>query len=383
MSHILMHRKKPVAEIQIAKGTSTIIDTIDLTDPKHLPIGVTVKRDGKPDIEDLNDWFGGRSIPASRQNIKAALQSMGIASTDKLLVMCYGLSLSDQYWVNPKESPLKWEDINFFENDFSEDVGDALFGNAVQGKKIDFVSPNNTSDGILQKKWQIINNKRCLIKGGSDPFYQQPFNETMTTIVMNRLNIPCVDYSVIFEDKRPYSICENFITSETELVSAFNMHNTRLFLRPKEELYEHYLECCEELGIADARLCLDKMLVADYLTMNDDRHLNNFGAVRNAESLKWLGFAPNFDNGSSFCNKELTEDILLPGIHKSQPFRQIHDEQIKLVKDFSWLDLSALDGIEDDFLKILESSAQINEQRRDSICKAFKNRITDLERFIK
>ena len=37
-----------------------------------------------------------------------------------------GLSLSDQYWMKPAESNLEWKDINFFENSFSDDVGNIL-----------------------------------------------------------------------------------------------------------------------------------------------------------------------------------------------------------------------------------------------------------------
>ena len=31
------------------------------------------------------------------------------------------------------------------------------------------------------------------------------------------------------------------------------------------------------------------MLVLDYIISNEDRHCNNFGFIRNAESLEWLG----------------------------------------------------------------------------------------------
>lgn len=41
------------------------------------------------------------------------------------------------------------------------------------------------------------------------------------------------------------------------------------------------------------------MLVLDYIIANEDRHFNNFGALRNAETLEWLGMAPIYDSGSS------------------------------------------------------------------------------------
>ena len=40
---------------------------------------------------------------------------------------------------------------------------------------MDFSSPDNTTDGNLKKRWKTMDGKRCLVKGGSDPFRQQPF----------------------------------------------------------------------------------------------------------------------------------------------------------------------------------------------------------------
>ncbi len=41
------------------------------------------------------------------------------------------------------------------------------------------------------------------------------------------------------------------------------------------------------------------MLTLDYIIANGDRHYNNFGFIRNAETLEWQGLAPIFDSGAS------------------------------------------------------------------------------------
>lgn len=33
--------------------------------------------------------------------------------------------------------------------------------------------------------------------------------------------------------------------------------------------------------------------------MNEDRHLNNFGIIRDVNSLEWISVAPIYDNGES------------------------------------------------------------------------------------
>jgi hypothetical protein len=373
MEYILTHRKTPVAEIEIDEETSSVSKIGGVFATEHLPIGISVKS-GCPNRSDLNEWLRGRSIPASRQNVRKALENMGISSPEKLITKCFGLSLSDQYWINPVNSPLDWDRINFFTNPFSEDTGNILFSDTVTAGKINLISPDNTSDGWLKKKWKIIDGKRCLIKGGSDPFQQQPVSEALAAIDMMRLGIPHVPYTVIWENNRPYSVCENFITSETELVSAFQIHNT-LRIKDAGRLYEHYLECCSVLGIPDARMGLDKMLTADYLIANYDRHLNNFGAVRNAETLEWIIPAPLFDNGSSFWCNQTIESILEGGDVKSQPFLETHGEQIKLVKDFSWLNPSDLTGLDEEANELLREMRHIDAKRRDAICYGLRRRV--------
>jgi hypothetical protein len=47
----------------------------------------------------LNEWWYGRSIPASRSGIREALEKLDVSHTEQLLAKCYGLSLLDQYWM--------------------------------------------------------------------------------------------------------------------------------------------------------------------------------------------------------------------------------------------------------------------------------------------
>lgn len=98
----------------------------------------------------LNAWWIDRCIPASRSGVRKALETLELPNTQVLLTRCFGLSLSDQYWVRPHGSDLRWERINFFENPFSEDIGDVLLGKATDAANFDFSSPDNTSDGYLK-----------------------------------------------------------------------------------------------------------------------------------------------------------------------------------------------------------------------------------------
>ena len=195
-----MHNITRVALIALDEDTGVIQKIEKLFEEYLLPCGVGV-RNAHPDRAALNEWWIDRSIPASRSGIERALEAMNVSSTKMLLARCFGLSLSDQYWICPKDSALSWHEINFFENDFSEDIGDILIGKAKNSKNLDFRSPDNTSDGALKKRWKIVNGKRCLLKSGSNPFRQQPFNEVIASLIAKRLNIPHVEYDIVWEGR--------------------------------------------------------------------------------------------------------------------------------------------------------------------------------------
>jgi hypothetical protein len=335
-----------------------------------LPLSVSFAK-GRADRAALNEWWQGRSIPASRSGLREALEALQISYTQKLLTKCYGLSLSDQYWICPNGSGLTWDAINFFDNPFSEDVGNALFGKEPQGVP-DLSSPDNTSDGWLRKKWVIMDGRRYLIKGGSNPFQQEPINEVMASAICKLLGIDHIPYELQWDDDLPYSICEDFITPQTELVSAWQIMRTQK-QADDVSMHRHFLNCCDALGIPGAEEHLNRMLTLDFIIVNEDRHFNNFGAVRNAETLAWHGFAPIFDSGTG-----LWHDHTFFG-HSgkqtpSKPFCASHTDQIKLVTDFDWLDIDALAGIEDSFERLLAESPRINEERRDFLCQALRRR---------
>lgn len=380
MKCTLMHRRIEVAKLELDDETGIIRKIEAVMSAEHVPVGVPVKN-GIIDRGELNKWWTDRSIPASRSGVREALETLNLNDTKILLVRCFGLSLSDQYWICPAGAELIWEKINFFDNSFSDDMGDVLFGKPKKNEDFDFSSPDNTSDGYLKKRWKIINGKRCLIKGGSNLERQQPFNEVIASKIMDRLNINHVSYNIIWEDGEPYSVCEDFVTRDTELVSAWRIMQTQ----KKDNstfVYQHFVNCCKSLGAADVVPALDRMLVLDYLISNEDRHLNNFGLLRNAETLEWIGFAPIYDSGSSLGYNSLLSQIYAEKNIASKPFKRRHDEQIKLVTSFDWIDFSKLYDAGDMVREVFSdprAKELISENRKEAIAQMVERHIESLQ----
>lgn len=376
VKYVLMHKNIPVAELDMDENTGHILKVPETYAAEHLPVGVGFKK-GITERADLNDWWINRSIPASRSGLRNILETLGITTPSALLTRCYGLSLSDQYWIKPENADVSWSKVNFFENPFSDDIGDILFGKPASKRNFDFFSPDNTSNGNLKKRWKIIDEKRCLIKGGSKPFQQQPYNEVIASAIMRRLDIPHIDYELIWDENAPYCICDDFITTETDLVSAWQVMMT--VKQPNDvSRYQHYVKCCSDIGISDIVHALDQMITLDFIIANEDRHLNNFGLIRNAQTLEWLGVAPVFDSGSSLGYELMPAQIRGNVEVECKPFKKHHKAQLELVTSFDWLDFSKLDGIGDEISEILsdERAAMfLDADRASAIAGAVENRI--------
>lgn len=377
MKCILMNKNMPVVELELDDDTATILKVKKNYELDFLPVGIDAKS-GIPNKKELNEWWFGRSIPASRSGIRTALEKLNIQHSEQLLLRCYGLSLSDQYWMKPVDSELQWKNINFFDNDFSDDVGNILFGQPAS-QDIDLMSPCNTSDGWLKKKWKIIDGKRCLIKAGSNPFMQEPINEVFGTRLHQRLGCKnYVSYNVLMEDGIPYSVCENFIDTNTELVNAVNI-NRSMKKRSQYSSYKHFMNACNKLGIPGMKEYIDYVLVFDYLMANTDRHFGNFGAIRNVQTLEWIGPAPVFDSGTSLWHDKLTRAINPLGEIETKPFYSNASRQMELVSDFSWVPFEELRNLKDDIREIFVPTEYIDEERIEVLSKAVSSRVEELQ----
>ena len=373
----LMNRNVPILECKLDTATYVISHIGRVHNPEYLPVGI--ENNLTHLRRELNNWWENRSIPASRQGIAEALNEMRISNRRELLKRSLGLSLSDQYWIRPHDD-ITWEEVNFFDNDFSEDVGNALFGNDVCHEKFNFSSPDNTSDGWLKKRWKIVDKVRYLVKAGSGTEKQEPINEAfIASELLPSLGADnFVHYDLSIINGEPFSICPNFITRDTELVTAFQIMNSAR-IQSSDSEYEHFLKCCDNLRITGAKEHLDFMLSFDYLIMNTDRHLGNFGAIRDINTLGFKGMAPLYDNGTSLWSSLGVDDISALSPFEAKPFDKDPMQQVKLAGSASSLNIEALSGSENAFSKLLSMSATISSERREKLTLSWKDRVENFK----
>lgn len=326
---------------------------------------------------EFNKWWKNRQIPASRKGLKEVLHNSNVYDKDNFDLLdakAYCLSLSDQYWVKGVEEEISWESINFFDNEFSEDIGKILFNGGKTALNLNLNTPDMTSNGNYEKRWKIIDGERYLLKAGSKIYNQEPFNELIATKLYERLlnKDEYVEYSVIFDDDKAISKCKNFITKDTELVPAWKI-NEYYEILDDEDKYTHYIRCLNNLGIKDAKTLTDKMIVCDYIIANKDRHFNNFGVIRDVNTLKFIGIAPIFDNGCSLWYDE--NDMYVGEFFLTKPFEEYEKTQLSLVKKLEWLNISKLEDFPNEVKTILSMDKLLSKERINKIVDQIKLRI--------
>jgi len=304
--YYLMNKNTKIAQMSFDNSNQKIVAIQKIFNASYAPLECI--KNGELDKNETTKWFRGRGIPTWRDGLDDLLESLGIKDKDMLLNKAYGLSLSDHYWMNPVERPMDWNDINFFDHDFnSQDFVEAVFENKIlDAKKIDFYSPNNTSDGMLKKAWIIgSDKKRYLLKASFKYKGLEPFNEVLSGMICKVINLDFVPYTIEVLNKMILSKCECFINTNTELISAYAILKEAGidFETDEKQVYEIYLSLLSEKGIKNVKEKVAKMFVLDYLMINQDRHLGNFGIIRNVDTLEWIDVAPNFDSGQSMFSQ--------------------------------------------------------------------------------
>lgn len=389
MDFVLCHKDIDVLNFSFNDDFSKIKAVNEVYNEQHCPINLSmdVEKHQKISLKNgLAQWWNARSIPSSRQNLAEALNLLGKISISNIKANSLALSLSDHYWIKPIDNfPYTYKDVNFFENAFSDDVGNALFLNPSKSNKINLRTPDVTADGWLKKRWKILNGERYLLKGGNNSNHAEPYNEVITSEIANRLRLNHVDYFLIEDGE--YSACKDMVSLKSELIPASRIACTKK-RNNNHTQFESFLENCKLNGIENVESDLSKMVFFDYIIRNSDRQYNNFGFLRNPDTLEWIGLAPLYDNGTSLYHNVRTKNML----NKQEPyivnvpFSSSLENQInqcnckKYCKDLALDNLSDIGMFAD---KVFKTNMDFTDKRRELLCKALQERVEHLQSFMK
>ena len=292
MDAILCNKQTETLKVEIENGIITNIGEIINKDKMPLCL------QNELTLESANKWLNKRKMPLNREGLKEAKHQLGSEYYNNYQRM---FALTDQYWfkINNRDS---WRKYNFFTNRYDTSIGQSLFTPwNIDKEKLKPESPDMTTNGVLRKVWvQDENMTSYLIKAGSTVFHQEPLSEVLATLTLQKIEgfIPYVRYEICVNGMRICSKCRNFVDENTEFIPAQYIYNIEPRRSDKSQ-YEHLIMMMENYGIERPGTFIDKMMLADLVMGNSDRHLGNFGILKNVETGE-MQFAPLFDFGSAF-----------------------------------------------------------------------------------
>ena len=387
MKYIFMNKNTEVLLAEYDSGLGVFSKIYDIYNINYAPYILKNFYNDTSFRTNLSKWFQGRGIPSWRDKLDLLLHRLNKTTPSELLDKAFGLSLSDQYWLKPYDTDIKYDDINFFDHDFdyTEFMEASLSKNSKMVTREEaLMTPNNTTDGMLKKAWIIEDGVRYLLKGGYKNEVLQPFNEVLASMICERLGFEHVTYTLDTYQDMVVSKCPCFITKDTEFITASQIRND-MERHDSTKDYEDYIKLLESHGIKDARIKMENMYILDFLMLNEDRHLNNFGIIRDVNTLEWLDVAPIFDNGQSLNIQDYNdEEVILSG--QGRLFYEVKsfDEIIAVVKDLKRIDLSKLDGLVEEFDHLLHKYQYItnmSDRRIHKLCILLNSRINKLKKF--
>lgn len=309
-------------------------------------------------IDVIKNWLSSRTISLSRDNFKqlCALfqlkQEMTLNDKIDLCIKCRAVSISDSYWIAYNETEV-WDDFNLRKKHFADIVGVALYGES-PSFTTSYLHPDLTTKGLFRKAWVRDGKKTILLKSDKTIDKINTKMEVLASDILDCTNVNHVHYVKSSQAEEYVSQVDNFIVDEN------------LSFVPASDL----MEWCNSQQIdfkdwllQNYRTDVSNMLVIDFVLMNTDRHLENYGFFMNNVTGKLECFAPLFD-----FNLALVSDVLNKSVEDtiSQTFMDgatIYDNfQIGLQGHNLKFNLEKIKNMQTEFPTVLE--AVINRIRK-------------------
>ena len=261
--------------------------------------------------DNLRRWWKNRSIPVSQGKVAEMLKKEGWSGTDEFLLKNLGLSLTDCYWIRPEGSELKWKDVNLFENDFRENLLNYQFED--HDSNMHTYHPNSSLQGDLEKTWAIFSGTRVLIKGNHTELSSESINEVFASRIHEMQGFSeYTPYYLIPVEGRSYDFgcyAKAFTTEKLEFVPAYAVVTAEKQPNHISD-YEFFISQCVKHGLDEAyvRNFMEYETMIDFILSGRDRHWNNFGVLRDSDTLKFVKMAPIFDSGKClFVNQTVPQ----------------------------------------------------------------------------
>lgn len=339
IKYILKHRDRDVAFFTMDEDGD--LYSLEIVSPKYMPILGNGPKN-------LAEWIQNRAIPEERPDLPKILRETGCKTALEYLLQNLALSLSDSYWICPENlKGIIWEEISLYQHP----DGARIPLCASHDHTYRSIRNDSALTGSLEKYHVYRQDGWHLVKNGAPEiaFGLQNINEAFASLIHERLGFTeYTKYTLHFDGRgacRSCS-CRYFTDKNHELVSAYYVTGGICGqAKTPQEAYQEYIDACIANGLDHNYVFhfMDHMILTDFLITNTDRHWENFGILRDPDTLRFLALAPIFDSGTSMLyddsfakTRRHLMSINVHGICHSQT------ENLRLVHDKKAVDVSRL-----------------------------------------
>lgn len=236
-------------------------------------------------VSNAESWLETRAVDSHRANSRLLKKALRLAEKDDVSTVLHvnAATITDTYWVRTVGSNLKYKDVRFNKDLFSNLALKGLylsFNSAARYK--DTNTPELTNIGSFEKCWKLKDGKWWIYKSANQ---KEQFSELFVYELGKALKM-----NMAYYEKGDKCVKSLDFTDSAKVI-----FEPALSFMGDEEDYIKVVEKLKELcpqAIPD----YVKMIFLDTVTANPDRHTANFGLIRDADSGALLGLAPNFDN---------------------------------------------------------------------------------------
>lgn len=268
--------------------------------------------DGEATDERLLEWVRRRRIPKNRAYVDEILRSCGIESDDpkSIIDVSKGLSLNDSYWVVPQGFAGTFEEWNLYDNELSAGLQLVAYTGVASDALADGGIPSElTNSGMFPKAWRAQGAKRLLYKAGhlfeGANVGKEPYSEYLASQVALRMGLDAVRYDLDVWNGKLCSTCELFSSKKAAFVPfGFAVPSDRFRTMGLRDALAFYAR----LG-RDELEKFKSMLVFDALVCNEDRHMGNYGVLRDSAMGAVSGMAPLFDHNMSLFAGAMPDEV--------------------------------------------------------------------------
>lgn len=284
--YVLYNEDQPAAKFTYKQGVVCDYKPIK---PELLPMQI---RETSPDGFTL--WIRERSIDLnSLQHRNLVYNLLGSRDKIHLALMTHMLSLSDTFTCFEEGVFIQRDSL--FDIDAQNEICDCvLLSGDMSFRRAVFASPNISTDGSFTKTWKYENKAWWLYKVQSE-------EATRAEVGISKVLQSCGWDSAIYE----------YDKDSLRRVRSLNFVKKHEFFEPYDSFRFAFADKSDDDAIVmknlsslgeSFRQAWRRILLADALFCNTDRHMRNFGVIRSSETGKVLRLAPNFDNNQAYLS---------------------------------------------------------------------------------